>query len=67
MGKYEEAKKVYAAYGVDTESALERLKNIPVSVHCWQGDDVLGFDGRHSDDGKLSRKSRRVRSAQTGY
>ena len=44
MGKYEEAKKAYAAYGVDTESALERLKNIPVSVHCWQGDDVLGFD-----------------------
>ena len=35
MGKYEEAKKAYAAYGVDTESALERLKYIAVSVHCW--------------------------------
>ena len=53
MGKYEEAKKAYAAYGVDTESALERLKNIPVSVHCWQGDDVLGFDGSDSLEGGI--------------
>jgi L-rhamnose isomerase len=30
---------------VDTDAALEALKNIPVSMHCWQGDDVIGFDG----------------------
>ena len=53
MGRYEEAKKAYAAYGVDTESALERLKEIPVSVHCWQGDDVLGFDGSDSLEGGI--------------
>lgn len=53
MGRYEEAKKAYEAYGIDVESALERLKNIPVSVHCWQGDDVLGFDGSDSLEGGI--------------
>ena len=47
---YDYAKKVYSAYGVDTEKALAALAQIPVSVHCWQGDDVKGFDG----DGDLS-------------
>lgn len=41
---YTDAKKRYEAAGVDTEAALETLKNIPVSLHCWQGDDVRGFD-----------------------
>ena len=41
---YNEAKKVYASWGVDTDAAIERLMNVPVSVHCWQGDDVKGFD-----------------------
>lgn len=41
---YGEAKKVYAKYGVDTETAIETLKNVTVSLHCWQGDDVRGFD-----------------------
>ena len=39
------AKEVYAAAGVDTDKALEALKQIPISMHCWQGDDVIGFDG----------------------
>ncbi len=47
---YDYAKKIYSAYGVDTEKALAALAEIPVSVHCWQGDDVKGFDG----DGDLS-------------
>lgn len=42
---YDYAKKAYAAYGVDTDAAIAKLKNIPVSIHCWQGDDVVGFDG----------------------
>lgn len=42
---YELAKKEYANCGVDTEAALAKLKQIPVSVHCWQGDDVVGLDG----------------------
>lgn len=47
---YDDAKKVYSAYGVDTEKVIATLSEIPVSVHCWQGDDVKGFDG----DGDLS-------------
>ena len=41
---YQEAKDKYAAYGVDVEEAIETLKTVPVSLHCWQGDDVRGFD-----------------------
>ena len=41
---YQEAKTKYAAYHVDTDAAIERLKTIPVALHCWQGGDVRGFD-----------------------
>jgi len=41
---YALAKESYAALGVDTDQALQALKNIPVSLHCWQGDDVGGFE-----------------------
>lgn len=41
---YAEAKARYAAIGVDTETAIARLKTVPISLHCWQGDDVRGFD-----------------------
>lgn len=53
MKRYEQAKAIYAKYSIDTEKALERLKNIPISVHCWQGDDVIGFDGSDSLDGGI--------------
>jgi len=42
---YAYAKETYAARGVDVEAAIARADAIPVSMHCWQGDDVLGFDG----------------------
>ena len=45
MTRFEEAKIIYAQNGVDVEEALNKVKNIPISVHCWQGDDVLGFEG----------------------
>ena len=41
---YQEAKAKYASYHVDADAALARLKTIPVALHCWQGDDVRGFD-----------------------
>ncbi|MBQ3075273.1 MAG: L-rhamnose isomerase [Clostridia bacterium] len=41
---YKEAKEKYAALGINTDQAIERLKNVSVSLHCWQGDDVRGFD-----------------------
>lgn len=43
--RYESAREMYKSVGVDTDKALEALKNIPISMHCWQGDDVIGFDG----------------------
>ena len=39
-----EAKAKYAALGIDTDAAITKLKTVPVSLHCWQGDDVRGFD-----------------------
>lgn len=46
MNNYEYAKEKYAKVGVDTEKVLETLKRIPISLHCWQGDDVTGFDSK---------------------
>jgi L-rhamnose isomerase len=40
---YEAARALYAAHGIDTDKAIERLQSIKISVHCWQGDDVQGF------------------------
>lgn len=48
---YETAKAAFADWGVDTEAALERLKNIPISMHCWQGDDVVGFEQKSGSSG----------------
>lgn len=47
---YDAAKAEYAALGVDTDAAIRKLKDIPLSMHCWQGDDVKGFD----QDGPLT-------------
>ena len=41
---YEEAKNRYTALGIDPGAAMEKLRKVPVSLHCWQGDDVRGFD-----------------------
>ena len=41
---FEYAKEAYAAYGVDVEAAIAKLSTVPVAMHCWQGDDVRGFD-----------------------
>ena len=51
--RYELAKKLYADLGIDTDLAIEKLKNIPISLHCWQGDDVLGFEGAESLSGGI--------------
>ncbi len=42
---YMEAKARYEALGIDVEAAMAKLKAAPLSLHCWQGDDVRGFDG----------------------
>ena len=43
--RYVSTKEIYKNIGVDTEQALEKLKNVSISMHCWQGDDVAGFEG----------------------
>ena len=48
--RYESAKALYASIGVDTDKAIDALKSVPVAMHCWQGDDVKGFD----QDGPLT-------------
>ena len=52
MERFESAKAIYAAMGVDAEAALAKAKGKAISIHCWQGDDVAGFDqkdGRAGD------------------
>ncbi len=50
---YTEAKTAYSNYGIDTEKALDTLKDIRISVHCWQGDDVTGFDNKEALSGGI--------------
>lgn len=51
--RYESAKAQYEAIGVNVEQALEQLKRTPISMHCWQGDDVMGFEGADSLSGGI--------------
>lgn len=48
---YDSAKATFADWGVDTEAALDKLANIPISMHCWQGDDVVGFEPKSGSSG----------------
>ncbi len=49
----EKAKKYYAQFGVDVDKAIEKLSDVTISVHCWQGDDVTGFDSREALSGGI--------------
>ena len=53
MSRYESAREIYASLGVDTEKAIETLRSTAVSVHCWQGDDVTGFDSKQALSGGI--------------
>lgn len=55
---FELAKERYAAIGVDVEAALEKLQKVQLSLHCWQADDVTGFENA----GALTVCTGRVRS-----
>lgn len=48
---YDLARNAFAQWGVDTEAALAALSSIPISVHCWQGDDVRGFERKSGTSG----------------
>ena len=51
---FEYAQETYAALGVDVLAAMDKADAIPVSMHCWQGDDVTGFDGADSLTGGIA-------------
>ena len=53
MKNYETAKVSYAKHGIDTEKAMKILKDVPISIHCWQGDDVVGFDSKEALSGGI--------------
>ena len=53
MSRYNEAVEMYKKFGVDAEAALEKLAGIPISIHCWQGDDVMGFENGDSLSGGI--------------
>ncbi len=50
---YDEAKKMYASIGIDTDEAIKKLSGISISLHCWQGDDVGGFESAGSLTGGI--------------
>ena len=50
---YDLAREEYAALGIDTEAVMEKLAAKPISVHCWQGDDVVGFDAKEALSGGI--------------
>lgn len=50
---YKNACESYSLYGVDVEQAVHKADSIPVSMHCWQGDDVIGFDNADSLSGGI--------------
>jgi len=64
---YQSAREAYAELGVDTEKALQALASIPLSLHCWQGDDVGGFEaaGGSLQDGGLQVTGNRPGKART--
>ncbi len=53
MERFDYAVSRYSEYGVDAKKAIETLKNVPIAMHCWQGDDVIGFDSKESLSGGI--------------
>ena len=53
MKRYEYAKDLYAKIGIDTDAAIAKLAELPISMHCWQGDDVVGFDSKEALSGGI--------------
>jgi L-rhamnose isomerase len=51
MSNYSPAREQFSHWGVDTEAALASLATVPISLHCWQGDDVGGFESRSDSSG----------------
>ncbi len=65
MSRYSEAKCIYEKLGISTEEALKALNNISISIHCWQGDDVCGFDSSEALSGGIQATGNYVGKART--
>lgn len=65
MSRYESAREIYGSLGVDTEKAIETLRSTAVSVHCWQGDDVTGFDSKQALSGGIQTTGNYLGKART--
>jgi L-rhamnose isomerase len=59
---WELAKQRFAAVGIDVEEALRQLDRLPVSMHCWQGDDVAGFENPEGASPAVSRRPATIRA-----
>ena len=65
--RYESAKEIFAKIGVDTEAALAKLQDVRISMHCWQADDVHGFEGMGALTGGIHLShSNIIRKAHSG-
>ncbi len=53
MTRFASAKEIYQRYGVDAQAAINALKDVSISIHCWQGDDVTGFDSKEALSGGI--------------
>lgn len=62
---YEAAKSRYAGFGVDTDKAIETLKKLSLSIHCWQGDDVTGLEGGRALTGGIMATGSYIGKART--
>ncbi len=62
---YAEAKRKYAKIGVDTEKVIKDLAGIPISMHCWQGDDVTGFETTGGASGGIQTTGNYMGKART--
>ena len=65
MTAFEQAKQQYSAIGVDVEEALNQLSHKAISIHCWQGDDVTGFDIKGSLSGGIQTTGNYIGKART--
>lgn len=53
MNRYETAKEIYACLGIDTDKVIKELSGVSISMHCWQGDDVGGFESNAALSGGI--------------
>ena len=67
-GDYEQARESYAALRVDTDAAVQTALNVPISLHCWQADDVRGLEVREEpvDSGGIQATGNYPGAARTG-